>query len=283
MGRHHCEECGERDIIDSSECEKCGRGNDCDLCATCAERCCMPKGAKNRLYDTDLVKNLLQPYLPKVKTTSLAKVLAGWIKKHASGDDDSAHANDEDSEEASEDEEEDGDDDTTDGQGWTAREPIASESETESVGFTGPFKLNSSPSTTDDDAGSPMVAGRPSLVGTTSSPGSPAKRKAEDAGAAEKRPKDAAEFAADGGGTNEALAALFKELSAFEFKKKEMIKGVAYKKIAAVLREQSEKITSGSQAQQLPGIGKESGKKIDQFLASGEIERLEKYRRGEMD
>ena len=67
---------GERDIIETCICETCGAGGDYDLCDTCAERCCMPQGAKNRLHDTDLVHRILRG----VKTASLTEVLTGWLK-----------------------------------------------------------------------------------------------------------------------------------------------------------------------------------------------------------
>jgi len=132
-----------------------------------------------------------------------------------------------------------------------------------------------------DDTASPAAsaeeAGGSPAEGAASSPGSPTKRKAEDGGeSAEKKSK------ADGG-TNEELAALFKELSAFEFKNKQKWEGRAYQKVADVLSQQPEKITSGSEAKKLQDIGKESAKKIDQFLETGKIDRLEKYRRGEFD
>lgn len=83
--------------------------------------------------------------------------------------------------------------------------------------------------------------------------------------------------------SNQEIAALFKELSDFEFKKKEKFKGIAYKKVAEVLKNHEETITSGKLAAALPGVGKESAKKIDELLTTGSIERLEKYRRGEFD
>jgi hypothetical protein len=98
MGRHHCKVCWERDI-ETCVCEKCGAGEDCDLCGSCAERCCMPQGTKNREYDTDLVKRMLRD----VKTTSLAKVLADWVKKHTDGDNDPVHTSDSEKEDGADD------------------------------------------------------------------------------------------------------------------------------------------------------------------------------------
>ena len=84
-------------------------------------------------------------------------------------------------------------------------------------------------------------------------------------------------------GPNEAIAVLFGELSSFEFKKGEKFKGVAYKKVATALRIYGQKVKSGAEAKALPDIALASAAKIDEFLQSGKIERLEKYKRGEMD
>lgn len=84
-------------------------------------------------------------------------------------------------------------------------------------------------------------------------------------------------------GPNEELAALFAELAGFEFKKKATFKGVAYKKVANLLREYPEKIESGTQVASLQGVGAQSVKKIDQYISTGTMERLEKYRSGDMD
>lgn len=124
---------------------------------------------------------------------------------------------------------------------------------------------------------SPVVATSGAGLAT---PASPSKRKAEEAGG-----NDVAKTAKVEGdvGPNEAIAALFKELSDFEFKKKDVHRGVAYKKVAARLRGHPEQIRSGKDAQKLEDIGSNSSKKIDEFLSTGKIERIEKYRRGELD
>ena len=107
------------------------------------------------------------------------------------------------------------------------------------------------------------------------------KRKAEDDGSI-----DAAKAAKveSGSGPNEAIAALFKELSDFEFKKgTDKFQAIAYKMAAARLRGHQEKILSGKEASKLQDIGKISAQKIDEFLSDGKIEKLEKYRRGEFE
>ena len=40
-------------VLRTQSCEKCGAGEDFALYDECAERCCMPKGTKNRMHDTD--------------------------------------------------------------------------------------------------------------------------------------------------------------------------------------------------------------------------------------
>ena len=71
------------------------------------------------------------------------------------------------------------------------------------------------------------------------------------------------------------LAALFTELSGFEFKRGEKFKGVAYTKGASALFGHSEPVTGGSQAGALPGI--------QEFIETGKIERLERYRNGDLE
>jgi len=77
---------------------------------------------------------------------------------------------------------------------------------------------------------------------------------------------------------NAALAGAFKELSDYEFKGGAQMKGLAYKKVSAALSDHPTPITSGKEAAKLPGIGKSSAEKIDQFLATGKIDKLEEYK-----
>ncbi|CAE7267019.1 unnamed protein product [Symbiodinium sp. CCMP2592] len=123
----------------------------------------------------------------------------------------------------------------------------------------------------------------PAAAAAQKKPDSPPPRKLEKRAAeppvkAAKSPKKTFET-----GPNEELAKLFDELSSFEFKKGGTSKfaGVAYKSVAATLRGLHEKVDSGKSIAHLKGIGKESVKKIDQYIETGSIERLEKYRNGE--
>mmetsp|Transcript_7792 Transcript_7792/g.13833 ORF Transcript_7792/g.13833 Transcript_7792/m.13833 type:complete len:221 (-) Transcript_7792:123-785(-) len=86
-------------------------------------------------------------------------------------------------------------------------------------------------------------------------------------------------------GPNEELATLFNELAGFEFKKggNSKFAGVTFKKVAVILRELNEKVVSGTQIAHLKGIGKETVKKIDQYIETGTMEKLEKYRKGDFD
>lgn len=85
------------------------------------------------------------------------------------------------------------------------------------------------------------------------------------------------------GSANAELSELFKELSVFEFKLKARFKGMAYMKVAALLAEVLEKVTSSAQVKDTKGIGPASLQKIQEYLETGKIQILEKYRRGEFD
>lgn len=144
-------------------------------------------------------------------------------------------------------------------------------SEADATSEAGASKAGEASSPAEEDAASPAAG----------SADNQKKRKAD--GDAESRKEKKAKDEGGDDGPNADLVAIFKELSGFEFKKKERFKGVAYKNVAATLKDHPEKITSGKEAQKLPSIGPESAKKIDQFLNTGQVERLEKYRRGEME
>jgi len=77
---------------------------------------------------------------------------------------------------------------------------------------------------------------------------------------------------------NQGLANAFKELANYEFKVGDKFKGAAYSKVSAKIAEQTAPVTSGKEASKLPTIGKASAAKIDEFLASGKIEKLQDYR-----
>ncbi|CAE7503845.1 unnamed protein product [Symbiodinium pilosum] len=132
-----------------------------------------------------------------------------------------------------------------------------------------------------------LVARGPIATAATSTPEKTTeKQKEKRAGSPlEKQPAKAAKVqkkTLDRTGPNEELAALFDELASFEFKKGGTSKfaGAAFKKVAATLRG-LEKVTTGKSLASLKGVGKESVKKIDQYLETGKIDKLEKYRSGE--
>ncbi|CAE7245102.1 unnamed protein product, partial [Symbiodinium necroappetens] len=126
------------------------------------------------------------------------------------------------------------------------------------------------------------VAAAPAAAPAQKKPDSPPPRKPEKR-AAEQPKKQAAKSPKKTSGPNEELAKLFDELSSFEFKKGGTSKfaGVAYKSVAGTLRGLDEKVISGKSIAHLKGVGKETVKKIDQYIETGSIERLEKYRNGE--
>ena len=79
------------------------------------------------------------------------------------------------------------------------------------------------------------------------------------------------------GGPNEALALCFDELCAAEGGRG--FKANAYKKVAKVLRD-APKVESGEEAGKMAGIGKSSALKIQEFLDTGTMAKLEEIRSG---
>lgn len=59
---------------------------------------------------------------------------------------------------------------------------------------------------------------------------------------------------------------------------RQMHKFNAYRKAAGVLAKHPQKITSGKEAKELEGIGEKIAKKIDEFIQTGKLEKLEKIR-----
>jgi DNA polymerase beta len=55
-----------------------------------------------------------------------------------------------------------------------------------------------------------------------------------------------------------------------------VFKSNAYKTAASVLASHPKRIASGEEAAKLKGIGKKIAQKIDEFLATGKLEKLEK-------
>lgn len=135
-------------------------------------------------------------------------------------------------------------------------------------------------------AASPSAPSAPPLPSSTTSSKEKRKQTEKAAGKAEKAKRSKkAEKAEVAESPNQELAAQFKELAAHEFKKGGASKfaGIAFNKVVAVLQGLEEKVTSGKSIAHLQGIGKESVKKIDQYLEKGIIDKLERIRNGEED
>ena len=80
------------------------------------------------------------------------------------------------------------------------------------------------------------------------------------------------------GSTNEEIAWALEALASLEGEdhgSQDPFKIRAYRKAAEIIRELDFEVTSGEEAKKLPGIGKGIAKKIDEFLQTGNIERLE--------
>ena len=80
------------------------------------------------------------------------------------------------------------------------------------------------------------------------------------------------------GSTNEEIAWALEALASLEGEEhgsQDPFKIRAYRKAAEIIRELDFEVTSGEEAKKLPGIGKGIAKKIDEFLQTGEIARLE--------
>jgi DNA polymerase/3'-5' exonuclease PolX len=80
------------------------------------------------------------------------------------------------------------------------------------------------------------------------------------------------------GSTNEEIAWALEALASLEGEdhgSQDTFKIRAYRKAAEIIRELDFEVTSGEEAKKLPGIGKGIAKKIDEFLQTGEIARLE--------
>ncbi|KAE9235300.1 hypothetical protein PF004_g9152 [Phytophthora fragariae] len=92
-----------------------------------------------------------------------------------------------------------------------------------------------------------------------------------------KKPRKMAEATCE---TNQPLADAFSELSGFEFKRGEKFKGGTWSKVAKAIRDCESEISSGKDALKLKGVGKSSAAKIDEFLETGTLEKLEEYRAG---
>ncbi|RLN46567.1 hypothetical protein BBO99_00005347 [Phytophthora kernoviae] len=101
----------------------------------------------------------------------------------------------------------------------------------------------------------------------------------EDGEKKAKKPKKKVEASCE---ANQPLADAFAELSGFEFKRGEKFKGGTWSKVAKAIRDCEEEISTGKQALKLKGVGKSSAAKIDEFMETGTLQKLEEYRAGNM-
>lgn len=74
---------------------------------------------------------------------------------------------------------------------------------------------------------------------------------------------------------NDAVIQAFEELMVYESKDGNKWAGVAYNKVLAVLRGLKKTLSSGSEIASFQGVGKTSVEKIDEFLTTGKIKKLE--------
>ncbi|XP_033644216.1 DNA polymerase beta-like [Asterias rubens] len=78
---------------------------------------------------------------------------------------------------------------------------------------------------------------------------------------------------------NQELVDVLSELANYEKNvTRQMHKYNAYRKAASIIAKHPEKIKSGKDAQKLNGVGDKIGKKIDEILATGKLQKLEKIR-----
>ncbi|XP_022081994.1 DNA polymerase beta-like isoform X2 [Acanthaster planci] len=78
---------------------------------------------------------------------------------------------------------------------------------------------------------------------------------------------------------NKDLVDVLSELANYEKNvTRQMHKYNAYRKAASTIAKYPEKITSGKEAKKLDGVGEKIAKKIDEILATGKLEKLEKIR-----
>ena len=83
------------------------------------------------------------------------------------------------------------------------------------------------------------------------------------------------------GASNNALCEMFKELSRFESQQNKMCLAMCYNTVAGILADHKEVIMDVSQVEGVTGIGQMSQAKIREYLETGTLELLERYRRGD--
>ena len=77
---------------------------------------------------------------------------------------------------------------------------------------------------------------------------------------------------------NDKLCAVFEDLMYYESKDGNKWAGVAYNKVLKALRALKKPIASGSDLKNVGGVGKASIEKVDEFLSSGKIQKLDELR-----
>jgi hypothetical protein len=81
-------------------------------------------------------------------------------------------------------------------------------------------------------------------------------------------------------GSNAKIISLLEEMASIYKAAGDMMRSTAYTGAAAAVRSSTEPVTSGkAAAKALPGVGKASGDKIDEFLTTGTIKKLEEIRK----
>ena len=80
------------------------------------------------------------------------------------------------------------------------------------------------------------------------------------------------------GASNDALIKVFEELMVYESKAGNTWGGSAYQKVAAALKKLKKPVTAGTDVANLAGFGKASVEKIDEFLKTGKIQKLEELK-----
>lgn len=80
-------------------------------------------------------------------------------------------------------------------------------------------------------------------------------------------------------GVNGGIAGFLYELATYEKNvNRDMHRSGAYRKAAAAISDHADEIKSGDQAMKIKGVGKKIGEKIDEFLKTGKLRKLEKIR-----
>jgi hypothetical protein len=79
--------------------------------------------------------------------------------------------------------------------------------------------------------------------------------------------------------SNDAIAAVFDQLKFYEAKLGNKFAGVAYDKVAKAIRAFKSTITSGNDLKAVAGVGEASRAKIDEFLTTGTVSKLEEFKK----